>query len=61
MRLLKYIWKNTVLKCLNSKMAVFVILMLVTSRSYLNPLRQFSMAVSYPGAFFRLQCAVLPI
>ena len=48
MRLLKYIWKNTVLKCLNSKMAVFVILMLVTSHSYLNPLRQFSMAVNYP-------------
>ena len=30
MRLLKYIWKNTVLKCLNSKMTVFVILMLVS-------------------------------
>ena len=48
MRLLKYIWKNTVLKCLNSKMAVFVILMLVTSHSYLKPLRQYSTAVNYP-------------
>ena len=48
MRLLKYIWKNTVLKCFNSKMAVFIILMLVTSRSYLNPLREFSVAVNYP-------------
>lgn len=48
MRLLKYIWKNTVLKCFNSKMAVFIILMLVTSRSYLNPLRQFAVAVNYP-------------
>lgn len=48
MRLLQYLWKNTVLKCLNSKMAVFVILMLVTSRSYLNPLRELSIAVDYP-------------
>lgn len=29
-------------------MAVFIILMLVTSRSYLNPLREFSVAVNYP-------------
>ena len=40
--------ENTVLKCFNSKMAVFIILMLVTSRSYLNPLREFSVAVNYP-------------
>ena len=48
MGLLRYIWKNTVLKCLNSKVAIFVILMLVTSHSYLKPLRQYSIAMDHP-------------
>lgn len=58
MRLFRYIWKNAVLKCLTGKMAVFAVLMLVTSHSYLNPLRQFSAAVNYPVSWCVLPFAM---
>lgn len=36
MKLLQYTWKNSMMKIANSKMAVFVILMIVVSRSYVG-------------------------
>lgn len=51
MRLLKYAWKNSMMKMINSKMAVFTILMLVVSRSYVSAVRQFSAAMDYPSSW----------
>lgn len=48
MRVLQYIWKNAGLKICNSKMAAFLLLMLVAGRTFVNPLRQFSAEVDYP-------------
>ena len=39
------------MKIANSKMAVFVILMIVVSRSYVGAIRQFSVAVDYPSSW----------
>ena len=41
MKLLQYTWKNSMMKIANSKMAVFVILMIVVSRH--RKLREFLM------------------
>lgn len=51
MKLLQYTWKNSMMKIANSKMAVFVILMIVVSRSYVGAIRQFSVAVDYPSSW----------
>lgn len=51
MKLLQYIWKNSMLKIFNSKMAVFAILMFVLSRTYIRPIRLYSQAVDYPSAW----------
>ena len=51
MKLLQYIWKNSLMKIINSKMAVFAILMIVVSRSYVGAIRQFSAAADYPSSW----------
>lgn len=51
MRLLQYTWKNSILKIFSSKMAVFIILMLVVSRTYVLPVRYFSVAMNYPSSW----------
>lgn len=51
MKLLQYTWKNSMMKIANSKMTVFVILMIVVSRSYVGAIRQFSVAVDYPSSW----------
>lgn len=51
MKLLQYTWKNSMMRIINSKMAVFVILMIVISRTYVGSIRQFSVAVNYPSSW----------
>lgn len=51
MNLLKYIWKNSMMKIINSKMGVFVILMLVLGNTYVRPIRQLSKMVDYPSSW----------
>lgn len=51
MKLLQYMWKSSILKIFNSKMAIFLAVMLVTSRTYLNPIREFSKAMEYPASW----------
>ena len=51
MKLLQYAWKNSLMKIINSKMAVFTILMLIVSRSYVLAIRQFSAAMDYPSSW----------
>lgn len=51
MKLLQYAWKNSMMKIFNSKMAVFVILMAVVSRSYVRAIRQFSAVMDYPSTW----------
>ena len=53
MKLLQYTWKNSMLKIINSKMAVFVILMAVVSRSYVGV---FSAVFGFSGLSFLLVC-----
>lgn len=51
MKLLQYTWKNSMMKIINSKMAVFAILMIGISRTYVGPIRQLSAAVNYPSSW----------
>lgn len=51
MKLLQYTWKNSMMKIFNSKMAVFAILMLVMGRTYVGPIRQFSIQADYPSSW----------
>ena len=51
MKLLQYTWKSFMMKIINSKMAVFTILMIVVSRTYVGAIRQFSVAVDYPSSW----------
>ena len=51
MKLLQYTWKNSMMKIINSKMAVFAILMIVISRTYVGPIRQFSVEADYPSSW----------
>lgn len=48
MKQLQYLWKNSLLKICNQRMALFAVLMLITSRTYVNPIRQFSADMEYP-------------
>ena len=56
MKLLQYTWKNSMMKIANSKMAVFVILMIVVSRSF-----QLQWTTRPLGAYFHLRCVVFLI
>lgn len=51
MKLLQYTWKSAMLKIFNSRVAVFIVLMLVTSRTYVNPIRRMSAAAGYPSSW----------
>lgn len=51
MKLLQYTWKSAMLKLFNSRVAVFIVLMLVTSRTYVNPIRRMSVAADYPSSW----------
>ena len=51
MKLLQYTWKNSMMKIINSKMAVFAILMFVMSRTYVDPIRRFSVEADYPSSW----------
>lgn len=51
MKLLQYTWKSSMMKIINSKIAVFTILMIVVSRTYVGAIRQFSVAVDYPSSW----------
>lgn len=51
MKLLQYTWKNSMMKIINSKMAVFGILMIAMSRTYVGPIRQFSLEADYPSSW----------
>ncbi len=51
MKLLQYTWKNSMLKIINSKMAVFALLMLAVSRTNVGAVRQFSIAADYPSSW----------
>lgn len=48
MKQLQYLWKNSILKIFNQKMGLFAVLMLITSRTYAAPLRQYSVDMDYP-------------
>ena len=63
MKLLQYTWKNSMMKIANSKMAVFVILMIVVSRSYVGLSDSFQLQwTTRPlGAYFHLRCVVFLI
>lgn len=48
MKLLQYIWKTTILKVWNSKVATFAMVILVTCWSYNQPMKTFIQSVDYP-------------
>lgn len=48
MKVGQYIWKNSMLKIFNSKMATFLVVQMVVSWSYTQPLLRFVQAVNYP-------------
>ena len=48
MKVGQYIWKNSMLKIFNSKMATFLVVLMVISWSYTQPLLRFVRAVDYP-------------
>lgn len=48
MKLIRYIWENSKIKILNSKMGVFAIIMFLICMTYNRPVRLFAGAVKYP-------------